>query len=228
MINQRFNRRACEPQQLLKQIKKQSLKRTFDLSKSLFHSWKTDLQRHYRKCFLADMQYSKIYKFVKDPVDYQAVQDVLLENFALIFEQYVHGQSSSNYPTVSMLDFTNLCKDWKIVAKRDLSVTDIDRLFYAVNFEEVKGESGVDLEDNPDQELCRYEFFEILVRMAKLKFENQKLNLSVADSVRKLLDEYVSKMALQQRWHGLRRRDIWTLEVHDMLEANKYQLKQFI
>ena len=64
--------------------------------------------------------------------------------------------------------------------------------------------------------------------MAKLKFENQKLNLSVADSVRKLLHDYVSKVALQQRWHGLRRRDLWTLEVHDMLEANQFQLKQFI
>ena len=80
-----------------------------------------------------------------------------------------------------MVDFTNQCNAWKIVSRRDLTTTDIDRLFFAVNFEEVGGEAG-DLDDNPDKELCRYEFFEIIVRMAKLKYENQKLGLSVADA----------------------------------------------
>ena len=117
------------------------------------------------------MKYSKIYKFVKDPKDFQAVCDVLLENYELIFEQYLYGQGNSNYPSVSMIDFTNLCNAWGIVYKKDLSISDIDRLFFAVNFEEVGGQQG-DLDDNPDKELCRYEFFEIIVRMAKLKFEN--------------------------------------------------------
>ena len=32
------------------------------------------------------MKYSKIYKFIKDPKEFQAVKDVLLENYELIFE----------------------------------------------------------------------------------------------------------------------------------------------
>ena len=72
----------------------------------------------------------------------------MLEHFELIYEQYVQGQSASNYPTVSMLDFSNMCKGWKIINKH-LSVKEIDILFFAVNFEEVGGEAG-DLEDNPD------------------------------------------------------------------------------
>lgn len=70
-----------------------------------------------------------------------------------------------------MIDFSNQCSGWKIVHKKHLSTTDIDRLFFAVNFEEVGGEAE-DLDDNPDKELCRYEYFEIIVRMAKLKYEN--------------------------------------------------------
>jgi hypothetical protein len=57
----------------------------------LFTSWKVDLKKHFKKCFTADMKYSKIYKFVKDPKEFQAVQDVLLENYELIFEQYLYG-----------------------------------------------------------------------------------------------------------------------------------------
>ena len=90
-----------------------------------------------------------------------------------------------------MIDFTNLCNNWRIVNKKDLKIVDIDRLFYAVNFEEVQGQQG-DLEDNPDKELCRYEFFEIIVRMAKLKFENQKLGLSISEATKKLIDDYIS------------------------------------
>ena len=165
----------------MKRVKQRRLERKFDLSTSLFHSWKTDLARTYKRCFVADMKYSKIYKFVKDPADFKAVSDLLLKNYELIFEQYLYGQATSNYPSVGMMDFANLCSAWKIVHPRDLSISDIDRLFYAVNFEEVQGEQG-DLEDNPDKELCRYEFFEIIVRMAKLKFEKRKARLSVAEA----------------------------------------------
>lgn len=40
----------------------------------------------------------------------------------------------------------------------------MDRLFIATNYE------VTDLPDNPDTSLCRYEFFEILVRMAICKY----------------------------------------------------------
>lgn len=49
---------------------------------------------------------------------------------------------------------------------KNLTLATVDRLFIAVNYEGVPG----GLEDNPDKELCRYEFYEILVRMACAKF----------------------------------------------------------
>jgi hypothetical protein len=47
----------------------------------------------------------------------------------------------SNYPSVSMLAFSRLCQAWGIINKKDLTSTDIDRLFVAVNFEEEEGEA---------------------------------------------------------------------------------------
>jgi hypothetical protein len=44
-----------------------------------------------------------------------------------------------------------------------LTLSTIDRLFIAVNFD---GAPNGGLDDNPEKELCRYEFYEILVRMA--------------------------------------------------------------
>ena len=40
---------------------------------------------------MADIEYSKIKKFVKDEKDRQDVYKVLLDNYAVIFEQYLYG-----------------------------------------------------------------------------------------------------------------------------------------
>ena len=49
-----------------KHVKKQRLDRKFNLSKSLFQSWNTDLKEHFKSCLKADMKYSKINRFIKD------------------------------------------------------------------------------------------------------------------------------------------------------------------
>ena len=41
----------------------------------------------------------------------------------------------------------------------------IDRAFIATNFEDD------DIDDNPNRELCRYEFMEILIRIADFKYK---------------------------------------------------------
>ena len=47
---------------------------------------------------------------------------------------------------------------------KDCKISDIDRFFVTVNYE------IVDLPENPDRTLNRYEFIEILIRIANLKF----------------------------------------------------------
>jgi hypothetical protein len=74
-----------------------------------------------------------------------------------------------------------------------LNLATVDRLFIAVNFEGVPG----GLDDNPDKELCRYEFFEIMVRMAVAKFptlsQHEALSIIINQIIflGKMLDEYV-------------------------------------
>ncbi|CDW71199.1 UNKNOWN [Stylonychia lemnae] len=149
-----------------KKIKKYRINRNFSLKQSVFSQWAVDIQQEYRKAFEADMKYSKIKKFIKDPTEFRDVCQTLLNNYAGIFEVYVYCSGRSNYPSVQWIDFTDFCASWKII-DRNLTLAKIDMLFVAVNYEGVPG----GLDDNPDKELCRYEFFEILVRMALAKQE---------------------------------------------------------
>lgn len=64
-------------------------------------------------------------------------------------------------------EFHKLCNLWQI-KDDNLKVADIDRAFIATN---------VELEEqkaNDDLALCRFEFFEIIVRMAKMKLFDTK------------------------------------------------------
>lgn len=94
-----------------------------------------------------------------------------------------------------------------------------DRMFIACNIEEE------DLEDNPDRALCRYEFLEILVRMAHAKYGVSIRPLH--QSLQILLDEYVYKHTTIYEWQSFRERELWNnREVNLTLEANMLGLKE--
>ena len=82
------------------------------------------------------------------------------------------------------MDFTAACNKWKIIDK-NLSTQDMDRCFVATNFEEI------DLDNNDDNSLCRYELMEIIVRMAKIKFFDKGKCKTIADATRMLIEEII-------------------------------------
>jgi hypothetical protein len=88
------------------------------------------------------------------------------------------------YPVIGWLDYVNACDIWKIIDK-NLTSQDVDRTFIAVNFEEV------DLDNNDDKSLCRYEFLEITARLAKIKYFDKGICASIAESTEKLIVEYL-------------------------------------
>ncbi len=67
--------------------------------------------------------------------------------------------SLSNYPNLTWLDFVNFIKLTNVIDERT-SVSTIDRMFIVTNVE------VEDIQENPDRALCRYELWEILVRIA--------------------------------------------------------------
>jgi hypothetical protein len=111
----------------------------------------------------------------------QEVNDVLWVYYSELKDQFTTLIANIGcYPVVNWLDFVNACKDWKIV-DRNLTQQDIDRIFIAVNFEEV------DLDANDDSSLCRYEFMEIMVRIAKQKYFDKGTADTIAEAVNRLI-----------------------------------------
>ncbi len=68
------------------------------------------------------------------------------------------------FPNIGWLEFSKFCIESGIIDK-NCTFSMVDRAFIAVNFE------VDDIDDNPNRELCRYEFMEILVRIADAKYK---------------------------------------------------------
>ena len=148
----------------MKQIKKIHIIRHFQKENSMFAKWVEDTPEGLAKAFYSDMALSKLSKFVKDNDDYEKTLEVLLKHFPKIKEQYITKIANlKSFPQIEWLDFSDLCDRWNIIDKNLLRIA-VDRIFVAVNFDENNNE------DNDENRLCRYEFIEIIARMAMTKF----------------------------------------------------------
>ena len=137
------------------------------------------------RAFDLDAQYLKCHKFIKDKDDLKNVLSVLKSNFRFLKEQFLNQICSQKfYPNITWLEFTHACHVWKII-DQNLTTQDVDRCFVAVNYEEV------DLEENDDNSLCRYELLEIVVRMAKIKYKDKGECATIAESTQRILEEFI-------------------------------------
>ena len=99
----------------------------------------------------------------------------------------------------------------------------IDRLFIATNVE------AIEMADNADRALCRFEFFEIIVRIAIAKFIENGHCQTVSAAVEMFLENYLMRFRAEklegQPWRDF---DLWTIEIDAFYKANmKNILKLF-
>ena len=174
-----------------KRVKKWMVLRSFNKNNSIFKNWKEDTPNFLKESFYTDISYSKVQKFAKDPEVYDEVWEVLLKHTSKIKDMFTYGIGTSSYPSISWLDFCNMCTSWKIIDK-NLTMTTVDRVFIVTNVE------LEEQEDNPDRDLCRYEFYEIIARLAKEKYHTSKIWDTVAEAIDRFVSEvysvYKSKM----------------------------------
>lgn len=96
-----------------------------------------------------------------------------------------------------MLDFTNLCDEMTMLEK-NLSVSTLDRLFIATNVE------LVEMDENPDKELCRFEMLEILVRISGAKYKDPGIYKTYSEGVKCLIEQHIKPLSKELEWQEFR------------------------
>lgn len=187
--------------------------RYFKKETSVFKDWREDNPSLIEKTAEFDQREWKAARFIKDPSEVQRCWDVILKNFVKLKDLFVTLASKSNFPSITLLDFTSFAEQCKFLDK-NVNISTIDRLFIATNVEIIAND------ENPDKELCRFEVFEILLRMANFKFKEQGICETYSEALEKLLKENVFPNYKIHPWQEFRDNELWTVDVNDVFEAN--------
>lgn len=108
-------------------------KMRFDISKSIFKTFKLETEDLLKKTFELDFKYTKIQKIFKNHVhECEAVKNMLWKNFNSIKNVYLTAIINSEYPVISWNDFTIICNKCKIPDKI-CNLSTIDRIYIATN-----------------------------------------------------------------------------------------------
>ncbi len=91
----------------------------------------------------------------------------------------------------------------------------IDRLFIAANVE------LFEMVENADRALCRFEFFEIIVRIAQAKFVDNGYFNTLHEAVEYLIEEYLLRFRyLKMEGQDWRDRELWNNELDAFFKIN--------
>lgn len=199
-----------------KSTKKLQEVRHFVKAQSLFAKYVADNDQIIQACFEKDVARTRLSKFIKVQKDLEDTKSVLQRHYPHLKHMF-QLHIAKSYPGVQWFAFIRICLRWKII-DTDLLNIDIDRIFIATNFEEE------DLEENDDKALCRYEFIEIIARMAKHKFFDSGAASSVSEATERLLAQFIIPNSEDLDQQEFRDSLLWTIEVNDMLKENMYSI----
>ena len=90
-------------------------------------------------------------------------------------------------------------------------MSDADRMFISANYDPTANEGG----DNSAAELLRYEFLEVLVRVARVKYIETGICNRYVDAVKILVEEKIMNYPYP-RLTEWRENELWSNEVNDV------------
>jgi hypothetical protein len=197
-----------------KRVKEYRITRKFDKPNSMFKDFPEDSPAFLKKVFLKDIETWKLGRVIKDNLELRRLIDTMLNYIRQLKDVFNHCNALSSFPSISWIDFGNYCNMWKIPDNRTCTMQTIDRVFIATNVE------LVEQEDNPDRDLCRFEFYEILCRLGAAKYKDAGV-VSTWDAAAKMIIEQniVSNTPLMGG-QSFRDQYIWNLPIDDLFRAN--------
>ena len=128
------------------------------------------------------MRVWKVTRLIKDRDDYNGVAQFLLSNARLVCDLFRYIASKSAFPAITMLDVSAFCAECRIIDSK-LNTSTVDRAFISAATPNLEGPDNKQafrdgtkaelLKLQPEAALTRFQFIEILVRIAGYKYLNQ-------------------------------------------------------
>ena len=159
----------------------------WSFANSIFKDYNVDDDQVLNDCFEYDWKCSKIPNLLKDPKDLENTKTFLREKYKIIRESYktLSAYSTSEIPCIgsnSIIELLSLCN----IFDNLYGISD-----FGVNWNSCIVPTVKNQVFNPANALVRYEFLEIIVRVAYDRYYRTKTFNTVFDSVKTLFTDFL-------------------------------------
>jgi hypothetical protein len=193
----------------------------FMKDRSVFRDFKDDNKPYLKKCFDQDIIYTKIIRAVKGEEDVlEDIKELLFKHFIKINNIFLYYIGMSSYPTISMNDFTSWANKCNIVDGKWINLAALDRILITTNVA-LHG-----LISSAERDLNRYEFLEIIVRLANALYKESKVCESSPEAILKLLNENIFPNSKEVNGEHFRRFQCYNVKVNELLKKNETVIKK--
>lgn len=169
------DRLQAKPRSAFATLELERPKSPWSIAKSFFAKYKFDTDDVLARCFEFDWKCSTLDRKIRDPQDKEAVKDFLRPKYGLFREAYKHlacVAPAGNTPSIGTNVLTELmlrCNEF--VDYKLIKLSDVDLAFVATNASGNKHfPFRADLVINPERQIIRYQFFEIMISLALERF----------------------------------------------------------
>ena len=141
----------------------------FDKSRSVFKNYKLDSNVQFNRMFEFDYNLTKISKIIKDKETIAQLKNTLRGLFPMLKNIYLSMVCDSVYPNLNLNDFLIFASKLDLFNRPGIANAEIENLFIASIF---KTDVTKKIEVGKN-EMMRFEFIELIVRMAMLLYRNE-------------------------------------------------------
>lgn len=139
------------------------------------------------------------------------ITELLFKHYIQINNIFLYYIGISTYPTIGLNDFTSWANKCDLVDGKWINLAALDRILITTNVA-LHG-----LISSAERDLNRYEFLEIIVRLAIAKYRESKICETTPEAILKLLKHNIFPNSLQVNGDSFRRFQCYNVKVNEIL-----------
>lgn len=200
-------------------IKVEYEKIPWSLGISIFSNYSLETEELKTECFEFDWSYTKLTNLIKDEIIREQAKDLLRTKYDLVLEAYrtlsaLSGSEAFAIGSNALNDFLNQGK----VFDNYFTLSDMGITWNSTN-------SKSNQLNNSGTGLCRYEFLELIARVANDKYVRNKLAPNILDAIDKIFNEHLGGILEKYDCSKWRTEVYMTEEIDYTLRAHRTLLE---
>lgn len=184
----------------------------------MFAEWEYDDEKVLDQCFKNDIQYWKLAEFIRDKADLRESTQVFQKYFRPLKKIHLVYAARSVFPCINWRRYQDLCEECEIMDS-NVTLDTLDKAFIDTNME-IEA-----MPDNPATALQRFEFLEIIARIAEAKYIKTGRLKKYHKAIERLIDDHLLRVENKGQWQEFRDHELWTVEIDRLYEANAGALR---